>query len=67
MVQARGFRGATFASKRNGSVAIYHTENLKMSSVEFQEAAILLVDSLKQAYPALSYEIQEYIIGMPQL
>jgi hypothetical protein len=67
VVQDRGFLGATFASKAKGSMVVYHTDSLRMSATEFEEAAILLVDGLKRKYPALHYEVQEYIVRMPRL
>jgi len=67
VVQDRGFMGATFASKRKGSMVVYHTDSLEMNAAEFEEAVILLVDGLKQKYPALQYEVQEYIICMARL
>jgi hypothetical protein len=35
-VRACGFKGATFAPKRSGTVAIYHTDNLRISAEEFE-------------------------------
>ena len=67
VVRDRGFKGATFAPKGKGSVTVYHTDNLGMSTGEFEEAAIILVEDLKRIYPATSYDIQEYIIHVAQL
>jgi hypothetical protein len=67
VVQACGFQGATFAPKRQGAIAVYHTDNLGMSPEAFQQAAIKLQDELKQVYPALQLNVQKFIIHMPQL
>ncbi len=66
-VRGCGFTGATFAPKRNGAVAIYHTENLRITADEFASAARVLLNDLEQDYPALTYELRKYIIHMPKL
>lgn len=67
LVQDHGFKGATFAPKRQGTVAIYHTDNLGMTPAEFQDAATGLLEELRQDYPALNFDVQKYFIHMPQL
>jgi hypothetical protein len=67
LVQDRGFKGATFAPKRQGSVAVYHTDNLGMTAAECQDAATLLLEELMQDYPALNFDVQKYFIHMPRL
>jgi hypothetical protein len=67
LVQNRGFKGATFAPKRQGTVAIYHTDNLGMTAAEFQDAATNLLEELIQDYPALNFDVQKYFIHMPRL
>jgi hypothetical protein len=67
VAQDCGFKGATFAPKRQGSMVVYHTENLGMSGPQFKQAAITLVEELKQAYPTLTYEVEEFIVQMAQL
>jgi hypothetical protein len=67
LVQDHGFKGATFAPKRHGTVAIYHTDNLGMTAAEFQDAATLLLDELKQEYSALQFNVQKFLIHMPRL
>ena len=66
-VQDHGFKGATFAPKRQGTVAIYHTDNLDMDAAAFQNAAALLLKELMQDYPALNFDVQKYFIHMPRL
>ncbi len=67
LVQDFGFKGATFAPKRQGSVAVYHTDNLGMTAAEFQDAATRLLEGLIQDYPALNFDMQKYFIHMPRL
>jgi hypothetical protein len=67
LVQDRRLKGATFAPKRHGTVAVYHTDNLGMTPAEFQGAATLLLEELLKDYPALSLNVQKYIIHMPRL
>jgi hypothetical protein len=67
LVQDHGFQGATFAPKRRGAVAIYHTDNLGMTAAEFQEAATLLLEELTQNYSALNFDVRQYFIHMPRL
>jgi hypothetical protein len=67
LARSCGFKGATFAPKRKGSLVVYRTDNLGMSGAEFKEAALRLVGELQRAYPGLAYEVQEYIIVMQQL
>jgi hypothetical protein len=67
VVRARGFKGATFAPKRNGTVTIYHTENLGITADEFQNAALALVQELERDYPRLTFGVSKYLIQMPQL
>jgi hypothetical protein len=67
LVQDHGFKGATFAPKRLGTVAIYHTENLGMTAAEFQDAATDLLEELVQDYPALNFDVQKYFIHMPRI
>jgi hypothetical protein len=67
LVQDHGFKGATFGPKRHGAVAIYHTDNLGMTAAEFQDAATVLLAELVQAYPALQFDVQKYLIHMPRL
>jgi hypothetical protein len=67
VVQECGFQGATFAPNRKGTVAVYHTDNLKMSSEEFERAGTGLVEELKRDYPELVSRVQKFIIHMAQL
>jgi hypothetical protein len=67
LVQDHGFKGATFAPKRQGAVAIYHTDSLGLTAAEFQDAATLLLEELMQDYPALNFDVQKYLIHMPRL
>jgi hypothetical protein len=48
-------------------MAVYHTDNLGMSAAGFQAAADLLVDVLKESYPALQYNVQKFFVLMPRL
>jgi hypothetical protein len=66
-VKGCGFKGATFAPKRNGTVAIYHTDNLGISADQFENAALDLIQELMQDYPSLSFDVRKYIIQMPRL
>jgi len=66
-VRSCGFTGATFAPKRSGTVAIYHTENLGITADEFARVALMLLGDLKEDYPSLTYEFRKYIIHMPKL
>src|SRR5439155_27169629 len=54
LVQDHGLKGATFAPKRKGTVAIYHTDNLGMTVAAFQDTATALLEELIQDYPALN-------------
>lgn len=67
VVQDCGFKGATFAPKAKGSVTVYHTDNLGMTATEFQQTADMLLEELKQDYPALTFDVRKYYIHMPQL
>jgi hypothetical protein len=67
VVQDCGFKGATFAPKGKASVAVYHTDSLGMTATEFQQAADLLLEELKQDYPALNFDVQKFYIHMPRL
>jgi hypothetical protein len=67
LVQDCGFKGATFAPKRKGTVAVYHTDNLGMTAAEFQDCCTLLLEELMQDYPALNFDVQKYFIQMPRL
>lgn len=67
VVQDCGFRGATFAPKDRGSVAVYHTDNLGMTATEFREAADVLLEELKQDYPGLNFDVRKYYIQMPRV
>jgi hypothetical protein len=67
VVRDRGFKGATFAPKRNGTVVIYHTDNLEMSPEAFQEHAGRLLSELKIRYNRLKYDVRKFIILMPRL
>jgi hypothetical protein len=66
-VRSCGFQGATFAPKRTGTVAIYHTENLGITADEFEDAALTLLQELQEDYPTLTYEVRKYLIHMPKL
>ncbi len=67
LVRTYGFKGATFAPKREGEVAIYHTDNLGMSGHQFLAAASALIEELKRYYSQLTFGIQKFIIQMPRL
>ncbi len=67
VVQDCGFNGATFALKGKGSLVVYRTDSLGMSNEKFEQAATVLVGRLRGKYPALHYEVQEYVICMPRL
>ena len=67
LVRDCGFKGATFAPKRNGTVVIYHTDDLALSPEEFQKNAKQLLNELKKRYNNLSFDVQKFIIYMPKL
>lgn len=67
VVRDCGFKGATFAPKRNGEVSIYHTADLNMTTDEFRKAAILLVAQLQTLYPQARYTVDPYLVLMPKL
>ena len=67
LVKACGFQGATFAPKRDGEVAIYHTDTLDMTAEEFVTAAAKLVQELKKRYSQLTTGMQKFLIQMPRL
>lgn len=67
LVRVSGFAGATFAPKRNGEVAIYHTDNLNMTGEQFVTAASALIGELKTRYTRLTFGMQKFIIQMPSL
>ena len=46
---------------------MYHTDNLGMTATEFRQAADLLLEELKQDYPAVGFEVRKYYIQMPRL
>jgi hypothetical protein len=67
LVRDIGFAGATFAPKREGEVAIYHTENLGMTGEQFVAAASALIAELKKRYSQLTFGMHKFIIQMPTL
>jgi hypothetical protein len=67
VVRDCGFRGATFAPKRNGEVSIYHTADLHMTTDQFRNAADLLVSRLRTMYPQAQYTVEPYLVLMPTL
>lgn len=67
LVRDSGFAGATFAPKREGEVAIYHTDSLGMTGEQFVAAASALVAELKKRYSQLTFGMQKFIIQMPKL
>ena len=67
LVRDSGFAGATFAPKRQGEVAIYHTDNLGMTGEQFDAAALALIAELKKRYSGLTIGMQKFIIHMPTL
>jgi hypothetical protein len=67
LVKACGFQGATFAPKRDGEVAIYHTDTLAMTAEEFVTAASKVVNELKKRYSQLTTGMQKFILQMPRL
>jgi hypothetical protein len=67
LVKACGFQGATFAPKRDGEVAIYHTDTLGMTAEGFVTAAAKVVEELKKRYSQLTTGMQKFIIHMPRL
>jgi len=62
VVRDCGFKGATFAPKRNGTIVIYHTENLEMSPEAFQQHAVQLSNELKKRYKQLRYRETFHIL-----
>ena len=66
MVQASGFKGATFVPKR-GEVVIYHTDDLGMTPEQFDVAATSLIEKAKTGYLRLTAMSQKYIIQMSDL
>ncbi|MGH7134420.1 MAG: hypothetical protein ACREHD_01690 [Pirellulales bacterium] len=67
VVRDCGFKGATFAPKRNGEVSIYHTDDLRMTTDQFRKAANLLVVRLRTLYPQAQYTVDPYLVLMPKL
>jgi hypothetical protein len=67
LVRTCGFQGATFAPKRNGEVAIYHTDLLGMTSEAFVAGASNLVHRLKTQYRHLTDNMQKFILHMPRI
>ncbi len=67
VVKDCGFKGATFAPKANGTVAIYHTDNLGITADAFQDFATTLLQELVQDFPNLTFDVQKFIIIMPTL
>jgi hypothetical protein len=67
VVRDCGFKGATFAPKRNGEVSIYHTDDLRMTTDQFRKAAILLVARLRTLYLQAQYTVDPYLVLMPKL
>lgn len=66
LVRACGFQGATF-SLQKGAIAIYHTDNLRLSPREFRKNVMSLIDELRKLYKQLQYDMGKYIISMPKL
>lgn len=62
VVRDCGFKGATFAPKANGTVIIYHTDNLGLTSEEFQKNGEKLVGELKKRYASLQYRETFHIL-----
>ena len=58
---------ATFAPKRQGTLTIYHTEDLNMTPDEFQNAALALIEQLLEEYAKLTFEVEQFLIWMPSL
>lgn len=67
LVRDSGFAGATFAPKRGGEVAIYHTDNLGMTGEQFVAGAYALVGELQKRYSQLTFGMQKFLIQMPRL
>ena len=67
LVRDSGFAGATFAPKREGEVAIYHTDSLGMTGEQFAAAASALIGELKKRYSGLTFGMHKFIIHMPSL
>lgn len=67
LVRDCGFAGATFAPKRDGEVAIYHTAHLGMTDEQFLTAASTLIGELKKWYSGLTFSMHKFIIHMPNL
>ena len=62
-----GFQGATFAPKRAGEVAIYHTDDLGMTNEQFEAAGRQVARALLDDYPKLRMDVRKFIIQMPNL
>ncbi len=67
VAQQRGFAGATFIPKGQGTITIYHTDNLGITQAEFEEALLSLFTELQSDYPHAKLEVRKYIIHMPRL
>ncbi len=67
LVRDHGFKGATFAPRRSGTVSIYHTDNLGLTAEEFEDAALALLEELLPDYPNLTFDVRKYLILMPKL
>jgi hypothetical protein len=62
-----GFQGATFLPKRAGEVAIYHTDDLGMTTDQFEAAGRQVAMALFADYPKMRLDIRKFIIQMPKL
>ena len=67
LVQACGFKGATFLPKRDGEVFIYQTDDLEMTREEFAKTASALVTRLRVRYSQALDKLQPYLLHMPKL
>lgn len=62
-----GFQGATFVPKRAGEVAIYHTDDLGMTTEQFEAAGRQVASALFGDYPKMRLDVRKFIIQMPKL
>ena len=66
-VRDYGFQGATFVPKCAGEVAIYHTDDLGMTTEQFEAAGKQVAKALLGDYPKMQLDVRKFIIQMPKL
>jgi hypothetical protein len=66
-VRSYGFQGATFIPKRAGEVAIYHTDDLEMTTEQFETAGKQVAIALSEPYDKMKVDVRKFILQMPKL